>query len=117
MARCLIKMEKYDTAMEFIRFAHELKPKNTKDILKLGEMLEEQAQYKVALEVYQLGLETGSKLDKFHHRMGLVYQVLDDEENMEMHLQEEQKIIADNRSAVSAPGGFLTGRGAVCKKF
>ena len=103
MARCLIKMEKYDTAMEFIKVAHELKPKNVKDILKLGEMMEEQGQHEMALAVYRLGLETEAKLDETHHRMGLVYQALGDEENMEMHFREEQKAVAENRTGTGDP--------------
>ncbi|MFA5261513.1 MAG: tetratricopeptide repeat protein [Candidatus Omnitrophota bacterium] len=109
IARCLIKMEKYDTAMEFIRVAHELKPKNIKDILNLGEMLGAQKQHTWALEVYQMGLETGSKLEEVHHQMGLVYQTLGDEENTEIHFQEENKIIAENRLAAPDSQGSLPG--------
>ncbi|HQP12576.1 MAG TPA: hypothetical protein PK470_07415, partial [Candidatus Omnitrophota bacterium] len=62
-----------------------------------------------ALEVFQLGLETGLKLAEGHHQIGLVYQALGDEENTELHFQEEQKIITENRLAAPEAPGPVTG--------
>ncbi len=103
MARTLVKMEKYDNALEFIQVAHALKPGDIKDILDLGKMLEEEEAYAIAVDVYKLGLNTKKNLDEVHRLLAGVYEKLGQPEKAAEHLRAEKRIISEEKYQTQLP--------------
>ncbi len=81
LAKTLIKQQLYEKALRSIQNGIKLDPTPVEDILKLGDLIFEDKQYKMAQVVYGLMKDTKNEKDqkRVHHKMGLVYQALGDE--------------------------------------
>ncbi|HOW35858.1 MAG TPA: tetratricopeptide repeat protein [Candidatus Omnitrophota bacterium] len=72
-AKTCAGLKRYEEMMGFLKKAHRLAPKDSKDLLEIGDIVYENKNFGIAKEVYAMAIETEKNLEKVHNKIGLCY--------------------------------------------
>ncbi len=70
-ARAYAKNKQYDKVLEYLNQAYKLDPIAVGDLVKIGDLLYDQKEFKTAKKVFELALTTNKDLANIHHKLGL----------------------------------------------
>ncbi len=79
LSRAYARVKGYDQLKKTLKTARQLDPKDCADLIKIGDVLYEQKDYKIAREIYEMGLTTNKETAKLHQKIGLSYRASGDE--------------------------------------
>ncbi len=76
LSKAYAKRKEYKEALEAVGQAHRLDSSDVVDLLKIGDIIYEQGDFKSAQQVYEMALATGKDQANIHNKLGLCFQSL-----------------------------------------
>lgn len=99
LSRAYLKDQQYDKALNILKKAHNLDPKNVKDLMGMGGLFYEQGKIEMSREVYEMALTTEKELAAIHNELGIIFKASGDNISALEEFEKALEIEPDNREA------------------